>query len=143
MPGGNKNIKPEDGKPFKKNDPRINKKGRPRKLISNCIKEMDENGIKETSSEEIKSVYLRLINLTIPELEKKVQDEAEPVLTRIVGKNILSGKGFDILEKMFDRAMGRPQQFVDHKNNGGSFDNMDLKQVSTEDLERLLKENGK
>jgi hypothetical protein len=35
------------------------------------------------------------------------------------------------------------QSYVDHSNKGEKFDNMDLKQVSTEDLERLLKENGK
>ena len=32
MPGGNKNIKPEDGKPFVKGDPRINRNGAPPKL---------------------------------------------------------------------------------------------------------------
>jgi hypothetical protein len=35
------------------------------------------------------------------------------------------------------------QSYVDHSNKGEKFDNMDLKQVSTEDLERLLKEHGK
>jgi len=32
MPSGRKNIKSEDGKPFTKNDPRINREGRPKKL---------------------------------------------------------------------------------------------------------------
>lgn len=32
MPGGKGNIKPEDGKPFTKNDPRCHRTGRPRKL---------------------------------------------------------------------------------------------------------------
>ena len=32
MPRGNKNIKPSDGKPFVKGDPRINRKGAPHKL---------------------------------------------------------------------------------------------------------------
>lgn len=140
MPGGNKNIKPEDGKPFKKNDPRINRKGRPRKLISDCILEMEKLGVKETNSEQIKSVYLRLINLTIKELEEKVSSEDEPALTRIVGKNILSGKGFDIIEKMFDRSLGKPQQNVDLSNTDGSLNLSPEERVRRiEELKKKLK----
>ena len=50
---------------------------------------------------------MRLIQLTIPELENKVKDGTQPALIRIVGKAILGGKGFDIIEKMLDRSVGK------------------------------------
>jgi hypothetical protein len=34
-------------------------------------------------------------------------------LIRIVGKKILSEKGFDIIEKMLDRSLGKPNQSID------------------------------
>lgn len=43
-------------------------------------------------------IFMRLINIEIPELEKIVKDEEQPPLVRIAGKNLL-GKGFDIIEK--------------------------------------------
>ena len=48
-----------------------------------------------------------MIQLTIPELKAKVKDSEQPALVIIVGKAILSGKGFDIIEKMLDRSIGR------------------------------------
>ena len=113
MPGGKGNIRPSDNpKPFKKGN-NMNPNGRPRKLISHVICEMEENGIHETNSEQIKSVYLRLMNLTISEIQSKVEDEDEPALTRIVGKEILSGKGYEVIEKMIDRAIGKATQITD------------------------------
>jgi hypothetical protein len=41
-----------------------------------------------------------------------IKNENQPVLIRIVGKSILSGKGFDILEKMLSRAIGTPTQTI-------------------------------
>jgi hypothetical protein len=115
MPGGKGNIKPSDRtNGFDKNPQNINKKGRPRKLISETINELKESGVAETTTAEIKAVYLMLVNLTIPELEERVKDSKQSALVRIVGKAILSGKGFEIIEKMLDRTLGKPQQEIKH-----------------------------
>jgi UTP-glucose-1-phosphate uridylyltransferase len=117
---GNKNIhnSPKaNTNGFSKNPQNINRKGN-RKLISSVIDELENDGVQETSIQEIKGIYLRLVNLTIAELEEKISCDNEPSLVRIVSKNILSGKGFEIIERMFDRAVGRPLQQTDVTTNG-------------------------
>jgi hypothetical protein len=106
------------GKGFDANPENINRAGRPRKLISETIKQLKEQGVKETTTEEIKACYLMLINMAIPELEQAVKDNSQSALVRIVGKAILSGKGFDIIERMLDRSIGRAQQSIDHTTKG-------------------------
>ena len=111
------NETPEGAKPFKKGQSG-NPNGRPRKLISETIKELEAEGVKQTTTTEIKAVYLMLINLTIPELETRVKDSKQSALVRIVGKAILSGKGFEIIERMLDRSIGKAQQSIDHTTKG-------------------------
>ena len=97
---------PENLIPIKKGE-RLNPNGRPRKLITDVIKQLEELGIKPATKPDIQDIYMRLINVEIPELEQIVKDSTQPVLVRIVGKSILSGKGFDIIEKMLDRSIDK------------------------------------
>ena len=106
------------GKGFDKNPQNINRNGRPRKLITDVIAQLEEQGIKPATKPDIQDIYMRLINIEIPELEKIVKDAEQPVLVRIVGKNILSGKGFDIIEKMLDRSIGKAEQKTDITTGG-------------------------
>jgi hypothetical protein len=108
----NKNPDISNLEPFKKGESG-NPKGRPRKLISETIKELEAEGVQQTTTTEIKAVYLMLINLTIPELENRVKDPKQSALVRIVGKAILSGKGFEIIERMLDRTLGKPTQPIE------------------------------
>ena len=108
----NKNPKIENLDPFKKGESG-NPKGRPRKLISETIKELEAEGVQQTTTTEIKAVYLMLINLTIPELQTRISDLKQSALVRIVGKAILSGKGFEIIERMLDRTLGKPTQPIE------------------------------
>ena len=110
MAGGNKNIKPEDGRPFVKKDPRINKNGRPRKLIGTVNKELEEKGFTEANKQEITSCYLRLININEEELKAISNDKEQPILVKIVSNSILSDKGFDIIERLIDRGVGKSAQ---------------------------------
>lgn len=90
-----------------------NPNGRPRKTISSVNKELEEQGIKPTTANEIKDIYLRLVNMEMTELKALVEESKQPALIRIVGKKILSEKGFDIIEKMLDRSLGKPNQSVE------------------------------
>lgn len=107
---GYKNL--EKGKPFEKNDPRINRKGRPRRLVSNIIEELKKKGVERVSKTDVIDTYLMLINLEISELESMVKDKDQPALVRIVGKEILGSKGFDVIEKMLDRAIGKSEENI-------------------------------
>lgn len=114
---GHENIK---GKGFDKRPQNINRTGANRKTISKVNIDLEEAGATEASKKDITSCYLRLIQLTIPELKAKVKDSEQPALISIVGKAILSGKGFDIIEKMLDRSIGRADA-------SGNLDNGDNK----------------
>lgn len=103
---------------FQKNPQNINRNGRPRKMIADVIAELEKQGIKAATKPDIQDIYMRLINVEIPELEQIVKDQTQPVLVRIVGKNVLSGKGFDIIEKMLDRSIGKAEQKTDITTGG-------------------------
>ena len=105
------------GKGFDKNPQNINRNGRPRKLITDVIAQLEELGIKPATKPDIQDIYMRLINVEIPELEQIVKDSTQPVLVRIVGKSVLSGKGFDIIEKMLDRSIGKVPNSIDLNAN--------------------------
>ena len=103
---------------FQKNPQNINRNGRPRKMVADVIAELEKQGIKAATKSDILDIYMRLINMEIQELEQIVKDTTQPVLVRIVGKNILSGKGFDIIEKMLDRSIGKAEQKTDITTGG-------------------------
>jgi len=115
--GGRKDIY-KDAKGFDKNPDNINRDGRPRKLVSDVIKELDSQGVKPVTKQEIQDVYLRLINIEMSDLQTKVNDSKQPALVRIVGKAILSGKGYEVVERMLDRSIGKPDSKTDITTNG-------------------------
>jgi seryl-tRNA synthetase len=104
---------PENIEPYQmKKGETLNPNGRPRKLISDVIVNLEAMGIKPATKTEIQDIYMRLINMELSEVKKAVEDKEQPALVRIVGKSILSGKGFEIIEKMLDRSIGRSEQGI-------------------------------
>jgi hypothetical protein len=98
---------PENLIPAKKGEIR-NPHGGNRKTISLVNIELEKQGYNEATKQDIVSCYLRLIQLPIPELKKMVDSGVNiPSLVRIVAKSILSGKGFDVIEKILDRGIGK------------------------------------
>ena len=52
------------------------------------------------------------------ELAKMVKDEKAPMSLRIVGKAMLTAKGWEVLQAMLDRAHGKAKQAVDLTTGG-------------------------
>lgn len=100
---------------FQKNPQNINRSGANRKTVASINLELEKRGITEVSKDDIKSCYLRMINMTITELEEISESENEPTLYRVVAEALLSGKGFEIIEKLLERAIGKPEQKSDIK----------------------------
>lgn len=109
----------ENLKPFKKGQSG-NPKGRPKKLIGRVNDEMESQGYFEASKDEILSCYLRLINIPESKLKSLIKQKSQPMLIRVVGKAIMSAKGFDIIEKILDRGVGRASLSIDHTTKGES-----------------------
>ena len=115
MAKGHENI---IGKGFDKRPENINRTGANRRLISTVNAELEERGYTEASKAEILSCYLRLIQLSMDELEAISKDKKEPGLVHVVAKAIVSGKGFEVIEKMLDRTIQKAVQPVDLQGSG-------------------------
>jgi len=96
-----KNLKPF--KPGQTGNPA----GRPRKLISQVNLDLENQGYSEVKRQDIVSCYLRLVNLPFAEIQKLVDDSTQPALVSIAGKALLSGKGFEVIEQLLDRVIGK------------------------------------
>lgn len=108
------NIKPYMFEKGKSGNP----KGRPPKLVSSLIQELKDEGYERVGATQIVESYELLTGMPEDEIRQKVNDKSQPMIIRIVGKAMLSAKGFEILEKMLDRAQGRPKQSIDADVSG-------------------------
>lgn len=120
-------------KGFAQNPQNINKKGQPRKTIHIVNKELEEMGVSEATPKDIKGCYLRLMNISLGELTEMVNNKDQPSMVRIVGKAILSGKGFDVIERMLDRSLGKATQELNVNVESSTFEGMEK-----EDIEKRI-----
>jgi len=116
--GGKRNTNGFDKKPGN-----INTTGANRKSIASVNVDLEANGYKAASKQDIIDCYLRLINIDLKELGAMVTGEEQPAMVRIVGKAILSGKGFDVIEKVLDRGIGKPQNTTEITSGGKALNN--------------------
>ena len=103
----------KDGKLWKEGESG-NPNGRPKKLVSKVLDELKEEG-EQVSKSQVFDIYQIMISLTIPKLKEVAGDESKPALYRILAKEILGKKGFEAIEKMLDRANGKPMQMQEIK----------------------------
>lgn len=92
-----------------------NPNGRPKKMVSTVIKKLRDDGYEEVTKDQVRSVYMHMLNLTISELKNKVNDPEQPALVKVVSKAILSNQGFEVIERILDRAIGKATQSIDQK----------------------------
>ncbi len=95
---------------FNKNPQNINRKWRPKKWVALINEELESKWYEPARKQDIEINYMHLVNLNEKELKALLADEKQPMIVRIIIKNMLSGKWFDIIEKMLDRAIWKPKQ---------------------------------
>lgn len=96
----------------------LNPNGRPRKTIGSTLKALEAKGVVTPSREELLEVYLKLMTLHVDEIKKLSASKTETILVKTVATKLKDGKGFDIIEKMLDRAIGKAVQNLDVTTKG-------------------------
>lgn len=87
-----------------------NKTWQPKKWIALVNSELSEKWFKPATKQDIEANYMQMLQLWKKDLLDLVNDESKPMLVRIISKNMLSGKWFDIIEKMLDRGIWKAEQ---------------------------------
>jgi len=95
-----------------------NPKGTPHKSIRSVVDDMKAEGFSVPTASDIVEMYKTTMALNEEALKARINDKSQPMLLRIVAKNILGGKGFDIAERMLDRSIGRAAQTMDITSGG-------------------------
>lgn len=96
----------------------LNRFGRPRTLISDVLKQMKEAGIKPVRPGDIVEAYESLLNLDEEDIVKIVNDKKLPYFVRLVASAMTrKGQGFEIIERMIDRAHGRAKETMEVSGN--------------------------
>lgn len=110
-----KDIYKDNTNGFQKNPQNINRSGANRKTVSSVIIELQKNGAEPVKPKQVVDLFESLLNCTQKELEQIVNDKDQPMLNRIVAKEMLNKKGFEIIEKILDRVHGKPTQKMENK----------------------------
>ena len=85
-----------------------NPKGRPRKLVSSVVKGMRDAGLERVTASQVADTMELMLNATKDELTACAMDESQPFLLRLVAKELLSKKGWLVLNDVLNRAHGKP-----------------------------------
>lgn len=133
-----KTIKNANTNGFKQNPQHINSAGRPRKLVSHVIEEMKAAGIQPLKQSQIVDAYEMLFQKTTDELGLVANDKDLPVFVRIIAKAMLSGKGFDTINNMLDRAHGKAKTSGEVKMYVETPDEIDYTLLSDAALKEVI-----
>lgn len=87
-----------------------NPNGRPKKGISYVNDQLSKEWYKPATRQDIEANYMAMVQLPQAKLKAFTEDKDKPMLVRIIAKAMLSGKGFDVIEKMLDRGIGKAVQ---------------------------------
>ena len=94
-----------------------NPNGRPPKLLSGIVRELKAKGYERATAGTVADAFEMLLNVPEEELAEMVKDKAQPMSLRIVGKAMLTAKGWEVLQAMLDRAHGKAKQQMEHSGS--------------------------
>mgnify|MGYP003442567237 CR=1 FL=1 len=101
---------------FEKGDP--GGPGRPPMLLSTIVAELRAEGYERATANQVADAFETLLNVPEDVLANMVKDKHKPMSLRIVGKAMLTAKGWEVLQAMLDRAHGKAKQAIDHTTGG-------------------------
>jgi len=80
----------------------------PRKLVSSVVADLHKQGITAVTNVEVNESYKALLNCTELELREMSNDVNQPYLIKLIAREMLAGKGYEIVKDMLERAHGKP-----------------------------------
>lgn len=83
---------------------------RPKKWVSLVNQQLKEMWYDPATKADIEETYMQMINLTMKELKELWEWKDQPALVRVLAKNIVWGKWFEVIEKMLDRGIWKAVQ---------------------------------
>ena len=95
---------------FDVNPQNIIAKWRPRTWVALLNVQLEELWIKPVTKQDIEVNYLSMLNLKEEHLKVLAEDDKQPMLIKILARNLLDKQGFDIAERMIDRGHGKAIQ---------------------------------
>ena len=96
----------------------LNPKGPTPKLLSTITAELKANGYERATANQVADAFETLLNVPEDVLANMVKDKHKPMSLRIVGKAMLTAKGWEVLQAMLDRAHGKAKQVTDLTTGG-------------------------
>ena len=93
-----------------------NPKGRPKKFVTKVLTELQNEKGEKVSRQNIVDIYQVMLSLTKDDLVDLAKDDEKPFIYRIVAKEMLSKRGFDVIETMLNRANGKPMVLKEIKH---------------------------
>ncbi|MCA9325584.1 hypothetical protein KDA23_06010 [Candidatus Saccharibacteria bacterium] len=94
----------------------MNPNGRPPKLLSSIVKELRAKGYERATATTVCEAFEILMNVPQEILVEMTNDKEAPMSIRIVGKAMLSAKGWEVLSAILDRAHGKAVQQIIQDN---------------------------
>ena len=108
-----------------------------RRTIEVCNAELVAEGYTPATKQQIEELYMSMVNVGEERLDKMISDRDLPMLNRIVARNMKWGKGFDIIERMIDRAHGKAVQKEEVKHTWvvGTYD---VSKMTSAELDKCI-----
>ena len=83
-------------------------------LLSTIVAELRAEGYERATANQVADAFETLLNVPEDVLANMVKDKHKPMSLRIVGKAMLTAKGWEVLQAMLDRAHGKAKQSTEH-----------------------------
>jgi hypothetical protein len=115
-----------------------NPNGRPPKTLTVINAKLKAEGHEAVTASAIWEAFSILLGLPESKIKEIVMDTENPRMLRLAGETMLSGDGWDIIEKMLDRAHGKAKQSIDVTTQGEKItQQIDLSKLTDDELRTI------